>query len=61
MSNSSVLTSRDSQTEIITDSTLIDDTSISDKLDIPILLKSDDPTSSISSHVDENNENEAVC
>jgi len=67
MSNSPISTQDHSQTEIVKDSldvqtsTLIDDTSISEKLDLPILLKSDDRTNSISSHVDENNENEAVC
>ncbi len=67
MSNSPVLTPCQSQTEIQTDSpdiqtlTPIDNTSISEKTDLSISLKVDDRTSSMSCHVDENNENEAVC
>jgi hypothetical protein len=68
MSNSPEPTPRHSQTEILIKSTdvrtptPIADTSISDKTDLPSLLKADEmATNSTTSHVDENNENEAVC
>jgi len=67
MSNSPIPTPRHSQTEIVTGSpdvqisTSVENTTIIEKPDIPILLKSDDKISSMSSHVDENNENEAVA
>jgi hypothetical protein len=67
MSNSPIPTPRQSQREIVTNSpdvrtsTPLENTSISDKNDLPVLAKSNDRTSSMSSHVDENNENEAVC
>jgi hypothetical protein len=66
MSNSPIPTPRQSQTEIVTGtpdirtSTPNADSSISENANVPILIKSDDRTSSMSSHVDENNENEAV-
>jgi hypothetical protein len=63
MSDSPIPISRQDEAEIINESpdiqtlTSIDETSILEKADLPILLKSDEQTSS---HVDENNENEAV-
>ena len=72
MSNSPVITPRQSQTEILTDvqtSTPIDAPALietNDQPDLfkaddqPVLIKADDRTSSITSHIDENNENEAV-
>ncbi len=63
MSDSPIPISRQDEAEIINESpdiqtlTSIDETSILEKADLPILLKSDELTSS---HVDENNENEAV-
>jgi hypothetical protein len=67
MSNSPIPTPRQSQTEIVTGtpdvrtSTPLADTSTLETANLPILIKSDDRTNSMSSHVDENNENEAVC
>jgi hypothetical protein len=67
MSDSPVPTPRQNESEILTKSpdiqtsTSIVDTSIVEKDDLPILVKADDRTSSITSHVDENNENDAVC
>lgn len=66
MSNIPVQTPEQIQTGIVTDSadvrksTVVDDGSISENDDLSILLKSDDRNNSISSHVDENNENDAV-
>lgn len=66
MTTSPVSTPRHSQTEIVTDlpviqePILIESGSISERNDVPDLLKSDDQTSLISCHGDENNENEAV-
>ena len=66
MSDSPVPTSRQSETEMISASpgvrisTPIDEASISEKNDLPILFEPNDRKSSVSSHVDENNENEAV-
>jgi hypothetical protein len=63
MSDSPIPISRQDEAEIINESpdiqtlTSIDETSILEKADLPILLKSGELTSS---HVDENNENEAV-
>jgi hypothetical protein len=69
MSDSPIPISRENETEIIKESspeiqtlTSIDEQSIiSDKTDLTILYKSDERTNSMSSHIDENNENEAVC
>ena len=66
MADSHVPTPRESQTEILTKvpdvrtSTPITDASISEKVDLPSLLKEDEILNSMASHVDENNENEAV-
>ena len=68
MADSPVPTPRESQTEILTKSlepdirtsTPIMNASISEKVDLPNLLKEDEILNSLASHVDENNENEAV-
>jgi len=63
MSDSPIPISRQDEAEMIKESpdiqtlTSIDETSILEKADLPILVKSDEQTNS---HVDENNENEAV-
>jgi hypothetical protein len=64
MADSPIPISRQDETEMIKESSDIqtstprEDISISEKDNLPILDKSDEQTSS---HVDENNENEAVC
>ncbi|CAF0880645.1 unnamed protein product [Adineta ricciae] len=67
MADSHVPTPRESQTEILTKvpdvqtSTPITDASISEKVDLSNVLKEDEILNSMASHVDENNENEAVA
>lgn len=67
MPDSPIPIARHSQTELIDRSpelqstTAIDEDSISDKPDLQILVQStDNRTSSSGSHIDENNENDAV-
>ena len=66
MSNIPLLTSSQNQMELLVESpdmptsTSTSDTSILDDVTFPILSNCDDLTSSKASHIDENNENEAV-
>ncbi|CAF5034656.1 unnamed protein product, partial [Rotaria sp. Silwood1] len=64
MSNSPVLKSRHSEIELLVESPDIQtspNTSISENINDPSLLIANDLTDSISSHIDENNENEAIA
>ena len=67
MSSSPIPTPRENQAEIfalspdIRKSPSADETSIADITDLPVLYKPDERKASVASHIDENNENEAVC